>query len=145
GGCRLVAASAGEPEVAAGEARVVAGLCAAGAGLGEAPWERWLRHRYDLSADRLRGLLQPAGAFVDTIEVAAAWSRLPALYAEVKAGLVAGAGLALCHFSHAYPQGCCAYFTFAGSAPDEAAAAAASHRCWSATMAACLAHGATIS
>jgi alkyldihydroxyacetonephosphate synthase len=145
GGCLLLVATAGEPEVAAAEARVVARLCAAGADLGPAPWERWLRHRYDLSADRLRDLLEPPGAFVDTIEVAAAWSRVPAVYADIKAALTTGAGVALCHFSHAYPQGCCAYFTFAGSAPDEAAAQAAYEACWSGAMAACLAHGATIS
>jgi alkyldihydroxyacetonephosphate synthase len=88
--------------------------------------------------------LEPAGSFVDTIEVATAWDRLPALHAEVKA-VLGGEGIGLCHFSHAYPQGCCAYFTFAGSAASEEAAEAAYERCWSGTMEACFRHSATIS
>jgi alkyldihydroxyacetonephosphate synthase len=144
-GCLLVVATAGEPEVAEAEARVVARLCAAGTDGGPAPWERWLAHRYDLSADRLRDLLEPPGAYVDTIEVAASWTRLPGVYREIKAVLAAGSGLTLCHFSHAYPQGCCAYFTFAGSAADEAAALAAYEAGWAAVMRICLEQGATIS
>src|SRR5207237_1260558 len=42
-------------------------------------------------------------------------------------------------------QGACAYFTFAGSAPDEAAAEAAYEEAWRGTMEATLAHGGTIS
>ena len=144
-GCLLLVATAGEPEVAEAEARVVARLGGAGTDLGVGPWERWLKHRYDLSADRLRDLLAPPAAYLDTIEVAAPWSRLPVVYGEIKAALAAGSGLALCHFSHAYPQGCCAYFTFAGSAPDEAAALAAYDACWAAVMRICLERGATIS
>jgi alkyldihydroxyacetonephosphate synthase len=147
GGCLLVAATAGPRAVAEAEAAVLAELAAtAGAEpLGEAPWERWLAHRFDLSADRLRDFLAPPGAFLDTIELAAVWTALPALYEEVRAHLTAAAGLTLCHFSHAYAQGCCAYFTFAGSAPDEAAAEAADREAWRGTMEIALRRGATIS
>jgi alkyldihydroxyacetonephosphate synthase len=147
GGCLLVAATAGPRAVAEAEAAVVAEL-AAGAGaepLGEAPWERWLAHRFDLSAERLREFLEPPGALVDTIELAATWTALPGLYEEVAAHLAAAADLALCHFSHAYAQGCCAYFTFAGSAADEAAAEAAYLEAWRGTMEIALRRGATIS
>ena len=143
-GCLLVAATAGPRPVAEAEAELLAGLMP-GEALGEAPWERWLRHRFDLSATRLQELLEPAGSYLDTIDVAAPWTRLPGLYREVKAHLAATAGLALCHFSHAYPQGCCAYFTFAGSAPDEAGAQAAYRDAWRGAMEIVLRHGATIS
>jgi len=144
-GCLLVAAAAGEPEVADAEARVLARLAAGARDLGVEPWERWLRHRYDLSAQRMLDMLEPPGAYLDTIEIATGWSDLPAVYGEVKTALAAHSSLALCHFSHAYEQGCCAYFTFAGSAADEAAALAAYDECWLATMRICLARGATIS
>jgi alkyldihydroxyacetonephosphate synthase len=147
GGCLLVAAAAGQRAVAEAEAGALADLALAAGGepLGEPPWERWLRHRFDLSADRLRDLLRPPGAFLDTIELAAAWTALPALYEEVREHLAATAGLALCHFSHAYGQGCCAYFTFAGAAPDEPAAEAAYREAWDGTMRIALRLGATIS
>lgn len=147
-GCLLVAAAAGPRAVAEAEAQILAdivGELGEGESLGEEPWRRWLRHRFDLSAERLRDLLEPPGAFVDTIELAALWSRLPRLYKEVKAHLNASSSLALCHFSHAYAQGCCAYFSFAGSAADEEAARAAYLESWRGTMELALHHGATIS
>jgi alkyldihydroxyacetonephosphate synthase len=147
GGCLLVGATAGPRPVAQAEAGLLDDLAgsADGEALGEAPWERWLRHRFDLSADRLRDLLRPPGAFVDTIELAATWTTLAGLYEEVREHLAASAGLVLCHFSHAYPQGCCAYFTFAGSASDEAAAEAAYRDAWRGAMEIALRTGATIS
>lgn len=145
-GCLLVGASAGPEMVARAEAEVLAStLEAAGAmPLGKEPWERWLRHRFDLSADRLREMLEPPGAYLDTIEVAGTWSVLSGLYQEVKAHLAATSQLALCHFSHASGQGACAYFTFAGSAPDEAAAEATYLEAWRGAMEATLAAGGTI-
>lgn len=144
-GCLLVGAAAGPAPVAEAEAAVMAGVVAGAGGepLGEDPWERWLRHRFDLSADRLRDMLEGDGAFMDTIEVAASWTALPRVYEEIKAAL-GRHGLAMCHFSHAYPQGCCAYFTFAGSADDEAGAERAYTEAWRSAMESALAGGATI-
>jgi alkyldihydroxyacetonephosphate synthase len=144
-GCLLVVGTAGEPDVAAAAMDVVEAHCAGGGGrdLGEQPFLRWRDRRFHLSRERLLGALEPPGSFVDTIEVAAAWDRLPALHADVKAVLDAE-GVGLCHFSHAYPQGCCAYFTFAGSAASEMEAEAAYQRCWSGTMESCFKHAATI-
>ena len=144
GGCLLLVASAGPRPIAEAEASLVESL-AGGEPLGREPWERWLRHRFDLSADRLLDLLEPPGAFVDTVEVAASWTQLPALYGEVKEHLTQVAALALCHLSHAYPQGCCLYFTFAGSAEDEPAAERAYREAWRGAMEATLRHGGTIS
>jgi alkyldihydroxyacetonephosphate synthase len=143
-GCLLVVATAGPAEVAKAEANVVKRIAGDAADLGEAPWKRWESHRFTLSAERLKSLLDPPGAYLDTIELAALWTVLPELHARVKAAIAIG-GLALCHFSHAYQQGCCAYFSFGGSADTEAEARAAYGRAWEGAMTAALELGATIS
>ncbi len=145
GGCLLVAGISGEVAVAAAGMSALADICRVEGGrdLGAAPYERWLERRFHLSRERLQESLQAANSFLDTIEVAAQWDRLEALHTEVKSAL-ATEGIGLCHFSHAYPQGCCAYFTFAGSAASEEMAEVAYERCWQATMTACLTHSATI-
>jgi len=144
GECALVVATAGIAGVAAAEAEAVKAFAEGAKDLGEEPWKRWQRHRFDLSAERLKAFLEPAGAYLDTIELAAPWTVLPELHARVKAAIGVG-GLALCHFSHAYEQGCCAYFTFGGSGDTEAEARAAYERAWEGAMSAALELGATIS
>ena len=143
GECLLVVATAGLPEIAAAEAAAVERIAGAAKPLGEDPWHRWERHRFDLSAERMKALLEPAGAYLDTIELAARWTVLPDLHARVKAAIGVG-GLALCHFSHAYEQGCCAYFSFGGSGETEAAARSAYIRAWEGAMSAAQDLGATI-
>src|SRR5665213_2718334 len=143
-GCLLVIANAGLAAVATAEANAVKHIAAGAADLGEEPWHRWENHRFSLSADRLKALLDPPGAYLDTIELAAPWTVLPKLHAQVKSAIAVG-GLALCHFSHAYEQGCCAYFSFGGSADTEAEARAAYGRAWEGAMTAALGLGATIS
>src|SRR5438034_9173232 len=54
GECMLVVATAGLKDVAAAEAGAVEGFAAGAKKLGHEPWERWQRHRFDLSADRLK-------------------------------------------------------------------------------------------
>ncbi|HEY1456826.1 MAG TPA: FAD-binding oxidoreductase [Candidatus Dormibacteraeota bacterium] len=144
GGCLLVVATAGLAELATAEAAAVKRIVGEGADLGEAPWQRWERHRFDLSAERLTSMLEPAGAYLDTIELAARWTALPELHARVRSAIAVG-GIALCHFSHAYDQGCCAYFTFGGSEPSEEEARASYGRAWEGAMSAALELGATIS
>jgi alkyldihydroxyacetonephosphate synthase len=144
GACVLVVATAGLADVAKAEADAVKRLAAAAVDLGEEPWHRWESHRFSLSAERLKALLDPPGAYIDTIELAAPWTVLPKLHAQVKSAIAIG-GLALCHFSHAYEQGCCAYFSFGGSADTEAEARAAYGRAWEGAMTAALELGATIS
>lgn len=143
-GFLLVAAAAGEPELAAAEARAISAICAGGRDLGVDPWERWLRHRDDLSAERLLLMLEPPGAVLETIEVAVPWSRAAGLHAEVK-GAISERGLILCHFAHISGQGCCAYFTFASSAPGEAEALDLEDLFWDTVMQAARAHGCGIS
>ena len=142
--CLLVVATAGLPEVAQAEADAVKRFAGGAADLGEDPWRRWESHRFNLSAERLKAFLAPPGAYLDTIELAAPWSALQQLHAQVKSAIAIG-GLALCHFSHAYEQGCCAYFSFGGSADTEAEARAAYGRAWEGAMTAALELKATIS
>ena len=79
--------------------------------------EKWLGHRNDVSA------LTPLWSrdiVVDTIEVAGPWASLPTIYQSVTAAILAvpNALVATVHQSHAYQDGACLYFTFAGR-PDE--------------------------
>ena len=79
--------------------------------------ERWLGHRNDVSA---LAPLWRGGVVVDTVEVSARWSALPELYRTVVDTLqsVEGTLAASSHQSHAYTDGACLYFTFAGRPPD---------------------------
>lgn len=86
---------------------------------GEDPGWAWLRHRYAVSY-RMSPVFR-AGAFVDTMEVASSWERLMDLYHSVRTAIGRHA-VVMAHFSHAYPDGCSIYFTFAGTAEDPGAA-----------------------
>jgi alkyldihydroxyacetonephosphate synthase len=79
--------------------------------------QRWLEHRNDVSA---LAPLYRAGIVVDTIEVAAPWASLGALYESTLQALrsVPGTLVASAHQSHAYGDGACLYFTFAGRGPQ---------------------------
>ncbi|HKW06315.1 MAG TPA: FAD-binding oxidoreductase [Candidatus Dormibacteraeota bacterium] len=144
GECALVIATAGLKDVAEAEAAAAVRLARNARDLGQEPWSRWQRHRFDLSAERLKTMLAPPGSYLDTIEIAAPWTALPVLHGRVKAAIAVG-GLALCHFSHAYEQGCCAYFTFGGAADGEPEARAAYLRAWEGAMSVATELGATIS
>ena len=80
---------------------------------------RWMGHRNDVSA---LAPLYRAGIVVDTIEIAARWAALPGIYAAALGALrgVDGTLAASAHQSHAYGDGACLYFTFAGRMPDDA-------------------------
>jgi alkyldihydroxyacetonephosphate synthase len=79
--------------------------------------EQWLAHRNDVSA--LEAVVRK-GIVVDTIEVSARWSALPRIYDEAiaAAGRVEGLFAISAHQSHAYTDGACLYFTFAGQSPS---------------------------
>lgn len=99
-------------------------LRAGGEPLGTRPGEEWERARY--SAPYLRDALLDAGAFVETVETATFWSRVPDVYSSVREALTSAlAGpsgrpaLVLCHVSHVYPTGASLYFTvLAAQEPD---------------------------
>ena len=110
---------------------------------------RWLEHRNDVSA---LAPLWRSGIVVDTAEVSARWSALPDLYRAVldALGQVEGTLVASSHQSHAYTDGACLYFTFAGRPGDEwpdpgAAAAAYYRRAWDVITKVTLAAGGAIS
>jgi alkyldihydroxyacetonephosphate synthase len=90
-----------------------------GRSLGEEPARAWLSHRYAVSYRQSKVFQQ--GAFNDTLEVAAPWARLSAVYGAVRARAGAHA-LVLAHLSHAYPDGCSIYFTLVATRAGNALA-----------------------
>ncbi|MGW8063735.1 FAD-binding oxidoreductase [Streptomyces ziwulingensis] len=103
----------------------VLGACG-GTFAGAEPGEHWAQGRY--SAPYLRDSLLDAGALAETLETAAYWSRVPALYAavcEALTGTLTGAGtppLVMCHISHVYENGASLYFTVVSARGDDAVA-----------------------
>lgn len=112
------------------------------ASLGEEPARHWLSHRYSVSYRQAPVFM--AGAFSDTMEVAAPWSQLGELYRAVRAALGRHV-FVMAHLSHAYPDGCSIYFTFAGSAATPAEAEARYDAAWRAAMDAAIGAGGTLS
>jgi alkyldihydroxyacetonephosphate synthase len=110
--------------------------------LGEGPARHWLEHRYGVSYRQSPVFM--SGAFSDTMEVAAPWSRLAGLYRDVRAALGRHV-FVMAHLSHAYPDGCSIYFTFAGSAATPEAAIARYDATWRAALDAAIAAGGTLS
>ncbi len=112
----LLVLDEGEPAIVDGTMAVVADACAGAEAAGEELVGAWLDHRNDTSA--LQALTHK-GFVVDTMEIAAPWSRLAELYDAVRAALLAvpHARAASCHLSHSYPDGACLYFTFAATPP----------------------------
>lgn len=117
---------------------------------GEGPARKWLLHRYSVSYRQAPVFI--AGLFSDTMEVAAPWSRLGALYDGVRRALGAHV-FVMAHMSHAYPDGCCIYFSFAGTAAAagsgregwDARCEATYDRAWRAALAAAVEAGGTLS
>lgn len=114
----------------------------AGRSMGEAPARRWEKHRYSVSYRQAPVFM--SGAFSDTMEVAAPWSKLPALYEAVRNAMRPHV-FVMAHLSHAYPDGCSIYFTFAGSADTHEGALAKYDAVWSDAPLAAARAGGTIS
>lgn len=110
--------------------------------LGEAPARHWLSHRYAVSYRQSPVFM--SGAFSDTMEVASSWSRLIPMYEAVREAM-RGRVFVMAHFSHAYPDGCSIYFTFAGSAPDRASAEDVYDATWRDALEAVISAGGTLS
>jgi alkyldihydroxyacetonephosphate synthase len=105
--------------------------------------ERWMQHRNDVSA--LEALIS-RGFVVDTMEVAASWRVLPAVYASATTAIngVEHTMVASAHQSHSYLDGACLYFTFAGK-PPPAGREAYYRAVWDAGQRAVLAAGGSLS
>jgi alkyldihydroxyacetonephosphate synthase len=114
--------------------------------LGPAPVEHWLEVRNDVA--EYETLLR-RGLIVDTIEIAAAWTRIADIYEQVLAQLVDEVPEmvhASGHSSHSYPQGTNLYFVLAAQPkrdPDDAGRVY--EAIWSRVMETTLALGGTIS
>jgi alkyldihydroxyacetonephosphate synthase len=113
---------------------------------GEGPARKWLLHRYAVSYRQSPLFAQ--GLFIDTMEVAATWSRIGALYDGVRRAIGKSA-FVMAHLSHAYPDGCCIYFSFAGVgkpgvADWDAACEARYDAIWSAALDAAVEAGGTL-
>jgi alkyldihydroxyacetonephosphate synthase len=111
--CVLVVLDEGDPVATGGTWQVVAEEVGGADRLDDGVVDRWLERRNHV-ADL--GELAAAGIVADTVEVAASWTALPGLYAAALAAVEAVDGtLAVsAHQSHAYRDGACLYFTFAG-------------------------------
>ncbi|HJQ75480.1 MAG TPA: FAD-binding oxidoreductase, partial [Gaiellaceae bacterium] len=112
--------------------------------LGTEPAAHWLERRntvpsWDFFLDR--------EMIADTIEVAATWDRIGAIYETVTAALAGAPGVVVAsgHSSHGYPQGTNIYFTFVQKPEDFAHAEEAYLEAWARALRATLAGGGTIS
>jgi alkyldihydroxyacetonephosphate synthase len=115
-GCALIVLDEGERVFVEATMSLVREECAAARIADVALVERWLERRNDVSA---LAPLWERGLVVDTIEVSGSWSVLPAMHERVKSALAKIDGMIVVsvHQSHAYLDGACLYFTFAGQ-PD---------------------------
>ncbi|MBL8778437.1 MAG: FAD-binding oxidoreductase [Acidimicrobiales bacterium] len=139
----VLALDEGEAAVVDGSWAIVAEECAGADPLDEALVETWMGHRNDVSA--LEKLIS-GGLVVDTMEISGPWAALPGIYEAAIAAIkgVEGALAASAHQSHAYTDGACLYFTFAGKpAPD--AKDAFYRAVWDAGTRAVLDHGGALS
>ena len=143
----LIALDEGDGHIVEGAMEVLCEECHGGEPLDAGLVAHWLTHRNDMSL--LESVIR-AGLVVDTIEVAAPWDVLAAIYEAALAALqeIPGTVAASAHQSHAYLDGACLYFTFAGLGPDpsdDAWAEAFYRRCWQAVLGATSRHGGSIS
>jgi len=84
--------------------------------LGQRAGRSWEHSRF--AAPALRDTLFDAGVLAETLETAATWTSLHAVYAAVRDALRASLGRAVvgCHVSHLYPTGASLYFTVLAAA-----------------------------
>jgi alkyldihydroxyacetonephosphate synthase len=118
GTCALIALDEGEPALVDATMGVVLEECRSATPQDDGLVERWLGHRNDVSA--LESLIRRE-IVVDTIEIAGRWAALGPIYDDVRAAVSAVENVLVvsAHQSHAYSDGACLYFTFAGRPPVE--------------------------
>ncbi|MDF2731485.1 MAG: FAD/FMN-dependent dehydrogenase [Desertimonas sp.] len=114
--CTLIVLDEGQRELVDATMAIVARCVDGATEAGSEVVDAWLVHRNDTSA--LQSLTRQ-GYVVDTMEVAAPWSRLVGLSEQVCAALggVPHSRSASCHLSHSYSDGACVYFTFLAQPP----------------------------
>ncbi|WP_265305479.1 FAD-binding oxidoreductase [Verminephrobacter eiseniae] len=106
------------------------------------PFEHWQQNRYVAYSQKWHA----AGYFNDTIEVAANWSAIPALYEAI--ALAVRQVHPLLHFgahwSHVYPEGACQYMTVRLPPMDAQTALPLHAELWQVVQDLTLAHGGSI-
>jgi alkyldihydroxyacetonephosphate synthase len=117
------------------------------AGLSPAPseaTEHWLKQRNHVPT--FKSFLE-SGVIVDTIEVAAPYSRIADLYEAAIAALARIEGIwnGSAHSSHAYRSGLNLYFSFAVQPKERSGMRQAYRQCWDAVLDATVASGGTVS
>jgi alkyldihydroxyacetonephosphate synthase len=115
GGCLMICGWEGEPGSVRRRRSLARRLLRRGGAvpLGKSAGSSWERSRYQ--GPYLRDELLGLGVFVETLETAHTWSRLPELYRAVGDALREALGrpaIVFCHLSHSYPDGASLYFTF---------------------------------
>ena len=80
-----------------------------GKDMGEEPGKSWYKSRYHVSYKQSG--VYSLGGFVDTMEVATTWDKLPELYRGMRKAFGKNT-IVMAHFSHAYLEGANIYFTF---------------------------------
>ena len=141
-GCVLIVLDEGEPLMVDAVMAVVADAARAAAPLDDDVVANWLEHRNDVSA---LAKLWASGVVVDTIEVSGPWSVLGVLRSAALEALrsIESTLVASVHQSHAYFDGACLYFTFAGNPPGDPEGYY--RAAWDAATNAVLDHGGTLS
>ncbi len=104
-------AFSGLQAVAEAEASAALGICEDQGALlvDDAPFRTWKKIRFESYSDEYVN----SGGFYDTIEVAAPWSVLPGMYADIRATVIERypAVQINAHWSHVYSDGACMYMT----------------------------------
>lgn len=139
----LLVLDEGDPATVEANMAVTAAECRDSKTLDSALVRQWLGHRNEVSA--LESLIQN-DFVVDTMEISGPWSALPAICEETLAALraIPGVRAASVHQSHAYTDGACLYFTFAGR-PENSGREAFYDACWEAGTKTVLRNGGTLS
>jgi alkyldihydroxyacetonephosphate synthase len=139
----VVVLDEGDERIVDGTWAVVEEECLGAERLSDSLVEHWLHKRNDVAA--LEALIS-GGLVVDTMEIAAPWSKLDEIYAAAIAAIngVEGVLAVSAHQSHAYTDGACLYFTFAGK-PEPEGKDAFYRAVWDAGTYAVLANGGCLS
>ncbi len=143
GKCLLVVLTEGRKDLALHDMGRVRAICERvdGRDSGEGPARYWLEHRYSVSYKQSK--IFNSGGWVDTMEVATTWRDMESLYYGVKKA-VAPHAFIMAHFSHAYRDGCCIYFSFASSSDSDEEMEDTYGRVWQEALKAVHDHGGTI-
>jgi len=116
GKCVLLVFDEGDPALIDAVMKIAGEECAGAERLDDGLVDHWMSERNDVSA--LEALIRRE-IVVDTIEIAARWAELGPIYDDVRAavGSIEHVLVVSAHQSHAYSDGACLYFTFAGRPP----------------------------